>query len=61
MTKKHEKRTFLRAKEKTVVVNPKKFLGRKILGVIFIIIGSLLLIFSFVYFYFLPNFSYGRR
>ncbi|HUW24004.1 MAG TPA: hypothetical protein VMW04_00070 [Patescibacteria group bacterium] len=49
-------KTFLKTKEKLVFIPPEKFLGRRVLGVVLLIAGSLILTFSIVYFYLVPVF-----
>jgi hypothetical protein len=49
-------KSFLKTKEKLVFLPPKKFLGRRVLGVILLIAGSLVLTFSLFYFYLAPIF-----
>lgn len=55
MPRPRKKRTFFKIKEKLVFVTPKKFFGKKILGIICLISGSLILTFSLVYFYLIPK------
>ena len=50
------KKAFVKIKEKLVFIPPKKFLGRRVLGVILLIVGSLVLTFSLFYFYLAPIF-----
>ncbi len=56
MPLKKGKRTFLKIKEKMVFLPPKKLLGRKFLGVAFVVTGSLVLTFSLFYFWLMPKF-----
>ncbi len=56
MPRKKEKKTFFRIKEKLVLVPSKKLLGRKFLGIICLICGSLIIAGSVIYFYLVPNF-----
>jgi len=48
------KKNFLKTKEKLVFLPAKKFLGRRVVGVILLIVGSLVLTFSLFYFYLAP-------
>jgi hypothetical protein len=50
------KKAFLKIKEKLVFLPSKKFLGRRVLGVVLLVAGSLILTFSLVYFYLVPVF-----
>lgn len=54
MARRKRKKTFFKIKERLVFVAPKKFFGRKVLGVIFLVSGSLILAASLVYFYLIP-------
>jgi len=56
MSRPKKKKAFFKIKEKLVFVSPKKFLARKIIGIIFLISGSLILAASLIYFYLLPRF-----
>lgn len=55
MPRKREKKTFLKIKEKLVFVTPKRFFGRKVVGIIFLIGGTLLLALSLIYFFLIPR------
>jgi len=46
----------LKVKKKFIFIPPKKLIGRKFLGVVFLVSGSLILAFSFTIFYVLPRF-----
>lgn len=56
MPRKKTKKTFFKIKEKLILVPPKKFVGRRFLGIICLICGSLVLAISLAYFYLIPNF-----
>lgn len=56
MAKKKSRRSFFKVKEKLVLIPPKKFFGRKFLGVVCLILGSLLLTGSVLFFYVIPVF-----
>jgi len=43
-------------KPKLVIVPPKKFLGKRIIGVLFLVLGSAILTGSFFYFFLIPNY-----
>ncbi len=49
------KKNFLKTKEKLVFLPAKRFLGRRVLGVILVIVGCLVLAFSLFYFYLAPT------
>jgi len=53
--KKNQQKTFFKVREKLVLVPPRKFFGKKILGVFFLVIGSLTLSLTLLYFYVLPR------
>lgn len=55
MPRKKEKKTFFRIKEKLVLVPTKKLLGRKFLGIICLVCGTLIVAGSAIYFYLVPN------
>lgn len=56
MAKKKPRRSFFKIKEKLVLIPPKKFFGRKFLGVVCLVLGSLLLTGSVLFFYVIPVF-----
>lgn len=53
-TRKKSPRSFFKIKQKLVLIPPKKFLGRKLLGVFCLTLGSLILSSSAIYFYLIP-------
>lgn len=55
MPKKRSRKTFLKIKEKLVFIAPKRFFGRKVLGIIFLILGTLVLAITFIYFFLFPK------
>ncbi len=56
MPLKKGKRTFLKIKEKIVILPPKKLLGKKFLGIVLVVIGCLIFTFSLFYFWLVPDF-----
>ncbi len=60
MPKKKEKKTFFKIKERLVLLPPKNFFGRKVIGIFCLIFGSLTITISFLYFYLIPNFFSPR-
>ncbi len=56
MPRQKGKRTFLKIKEKLVFIPPKQLRGRKFLGVLCLVAGSLILAITASYFYILPRF-----
>lgn len=48
-------------KPKLVIVPPKNFLGKRIIGVLFLILGSSILTGSFFYFFLIPSFPHFFR
>lgn len=56
MPRKKSKKTFFKIKEKLILVPTKKFVGKRFLGIICLVCGSLILTISLVYFYLIPNF-----
>lgn len=56
--KRTRKKAFVitKIKPKLVFIKPKKFLGKKIVGAIFLILGSVILTSSFFYFFLIPTF-----
>jgi len=47
---------FFKIKEKLILVPPKKFIGRRLIGIFCLGLGSLILAFSTIYYFILPNF-----
>lgn len=60
MAKRKRQKTFFKVKEKLVLVPPKKFFGRKVVGVICLALGSLVMAFYGIYYYFLPRILPGQ-
>lgn len=56
MAKRKRSKTFFKIKEKLVLIPPKKFFGRKVIGVICLALGSLVLAFFSIYNYLIPRF-----
>lgn len=53
---KRNKKSFFKIKEKLVIIAPKKFVGRKLIGVICLFLGSLILASSTIYFFIIPKY-----
>lgn len=54
------KKTFFKIKERLVLIPPKKFFGRKLLGIFCLFLGSVVLVGSAVYFYLMPAITNSR-
>ncbi|PIS14623.1 hypothetical protein COT64_01685 [Candidatus Shapirobacteria bacterium CG09_land_8_20_14_0_10_39_12] len=56
MAKKKVHQSFFKVKEKLVLIPPKKYFGKKIIGVVCLVLGSLLIAGSLLFFYVIPIF-----